>query len=63
MDTGLLVRAGLAAGPYLARQQQWDDAGVLLHNAFTRDQSQAIAAVVLPAMTRIAEHAPGMRFR
>jgi tetratricopeptide (TPR) repeat protein len=58
VDTGLLVRAGLAAVPYLLRQQQWDRAGALLENAFVRDPSRANAAAVLPAIEQITGHEP-----
>jgi hypothetical protein len=53
-DTGLLVRAGLAAVPYLVRQQQWSDAGYLLEHAFIAEPSRANAAAVLPAIEEIA---------
>jgi tetratricopeptide (TPR) repeat protein len=58
VDTGLLVRAGLAAVPYLLRQQQWDRAAGLLEGGFVRDPSRANAAAVLPAIQRIARHEP-----
>jgi tetratricopeptide (TPR) repeat protein len=58
VDTLLLVRAGLAAVPYLLRQQDWNEAAVLLENAFLQDPSRASAAALLPAVTRIAEHNP-----
>jgi hypothetical protein len=54
--TGLTVRAGLAAVPYLIRRQQWTTAGVMLENAFVRDPSRANAAAVLSAIQEIAEH-------
>ncbi len=58
VDTRLLVRAGLAAAPYLMRQGNWSDAGFLLERAFNRYPSRANAAAVLPAVRRIIEHAP-----
>jgi hypothetical protein len=58
VNTGLLVRAGLAAVPYLLRQEHWDDAARLLENAFLRNPSRASATVMLPAITRIADHSP-----
>jgi tetratricopeptide (TPR) repeat protein len=58
VDTGLLVRSGLAAVPYLLRQQQWDKAGTLLQTAFVRDPSRANAAAVLPAIGVIAGQQP-----
>ena len=58
VDTGLLVRAGLAAVPYLLRQHQWDHAAALLERGFLRDPSRANAAAVLPAIEQIARHEP-----
>jgi hypothetical protein len=58
-DTGLLVRAGLAAVPYLIRQRRWSDAGYLLERAFNAEPSRANAAAVLPAVEEIAAHDPG----
>ena len=58
VDTGLLVRAGLAAIPYLLRRQQWDRAAALLEGAFVRDPSRANAAAVLPAIEQITRHEP-----
>jgi tetratricopeptide (TPR) repeat protein len=55
-DTGLIVRAGLAAVPYLMRRQQWTAAGTMLESAFHRDPSRANAAAVLPAIREIADH-------
>jgi hypothetical protein len=56
--TRLVVRAGLAAVPYLIRQKQWTQAGSLLEWAFTRDPSRSNAAAVLPAIQQIAAHDP-----
>ncbi|MBO0802517.1 MAG: CHAT domain-containing protein [Nocardiopsaceae bacterium] len=56
VNTELVVRAGLAAVPYLLRQEHWDRAAVLLENAFVRDPSRVNAAAMLPAITRIADH-------
>jgi hypothetical protein len=58
IDTGLLVRAGLAAVPYLTRQEQWTSAAYLLERAFVRDPSRANAAAVLPAIQEIAARDP-----
>jgi hypothetical protein len=58
VDTGLLVRAGLAAVPYLLRQEQWTSAAYLLEGAFVRDPSRANAAAVLPAIQEIAARDP-----
>ncbi|MDQ2882564.1 MAG: CHAT domain-containing protein [Actinomycetota bacterium] len=56
-DTGsLVVRAGLAAAPYLLRQHDWDTAGSLLEQARLRDSySPVTAQVVIPSLRRIAE--------
>jgi len=51
--TGLMVRAGLAAVPYLIRRQQWAAAAYLLERGFNRDPSRANAAAVLPAIQEI----------
>ena len=58
VDTGLLVRAGLAAIPYLLRQRQWDHAARLIEAAFVRDPSRANAAAVLPAIEQITRREP-----
>jgi len=51
--SGLVVRAGLAAAPYLMRRGEWSAAGSLLERAFHRDPSRATAAAVLPALRAI----------
>jgi hypothetical protein len=56
VDTRKLVRAGLAAVPYLLRQQRWTDAAALLGGAFIRDPSRANAAAVLPSIEQITRH-------
>jgi hypothetical protein len=58
VDTGMVVRAGLAAVPYLLRQEQWTVAATVLDQAFIRDPSRANAAAVLPAIQEIAAHDP-----
>jgi hypothetical protein len=57
-DTRLMVRAGLAAVPYLLRQEQWTTAAYLLERAFTAEPSRANAAAVLPAIQEIAARDP-----
>jgi hypothetical protein len=57
-DTGLMVRAGLAAVPYLIRRQQWTTAAFMLERAFNRDPSRANAAAVLPAIQDITDRDP-----
>jgi hypothetical protein len=56
-DTGqAVVRAGLAAAPYLLRQHDWDTATCLLEQARMRDFfSPIIVQAVLPPLRRIAE--------
>jgi tetratricopeptide (TPR) repeat protein len=56
VNTRLLIRAGMAAAPYLMRQKQWDAAARLLELAFSQDPSRKNAAAVLPAITQLARH-------
>jgi hypothetical protein len=58
VNTGLLVHAGLAAVPYLVRQELWLDAATLLDDAFLRNPSRSNATTMLPGMQRIARHVP-----
>ena len=58
VHTGLLVRAGLAATPYMIRQGQWTDAARLLERAFLLDPSRRSAAVALPAIEQITSYDP-----
>ena len=53
-----MVRAGLAAVPYLIRRRQWDAAAFLLERAFIGDPSRANAAAVLPAIQEITDRDP-----
>jgi tetratricopeptide (TPR) repeat protein len=53
-DSGLTVRAGLAASPYLLRRGDWITAGSLLEHAVIRDSSPGTVQAVLPALRRIA---------
>ena len=53
-DSGLIVRAGLAAVPYLLRRGYWDAARALLGNAIVRDRSPGVIAAALPALRRAA---------
>jgi hypothetical protein len=57
-NTGLMVRAGLAAVPYLMRRQQWAAAAFMLECAFNSDPSRANAAAVLPAIQEITARDP-----
>jgi tetratricopeptide (TPR) repeat protein len=56
VDTGLIVRAGFGAVPYLIRQEQWEPAAATLEFAFNRDPSRANAAAMLPLVQKIADH-------
>jgi tetratricopeptide (TPR) repeat protein len=53
-DSGGVVRAGLAAAPYLLRCGDWDTAAVLLEHAVMRDRSPGTVQAVLPSLRRIA---------
>jgi hypothetical protein len=57
-DTRLLVHAGLAAVPYLVRQEQWTQAAALLESAFNQEPTRANAASALPAIEQISRHFP-----
>jgi tetratricopeptide (TPR) repeat protein len=57
-DTRLLVRAGMAATPYLMRMRKWRRAEILLYNAYIRDQSKVNAVIMLPAIRQIVRHRP-----
>ena len=50
-----IIRAGLAAAPYLLRLQDWDTAGALLEQALMRDASPATIQAALPALRAIAD--------
>ena len=50
-----VIRAGLAAAPYLLRLQDWDTAGALLEQALIRDESPATIQAALPALRAIAD--------
>jgi len=51
----VIIRAGLAAAPYLLRLQEWDTAGALLEQALLRDRSPATIQAALPALRAIAD--------
>jgi hypothetical protein len=55
----LVVRAGLAAAPYLLRLGTWSQAGDMLDDALMRDSSQATASAALPALRTIATAVKG----
>jgi tetratricopeptide (TPR) repeat protein len=56
-----IIRAGLAAVPYLLRLQKWETAGTLLERALIRDGSPATIQAALPALRALADatHEPG----
>ena len=52
----VVVRAGLAAAPYLLRRHDWNIAGALLEQAWHRDSHSPVTArAVIPPLRRIAE--------
>jgi tetratricopeptide (TPR) repeat protein len=53
-DGALVVRAGLAAAPYLLRRGDWDNAAFLLEQAVMRDEAPRTTQAVLPSLRRIA---------
>ncbi|HET9658148.1 MAG TPA: hypothetical protein VFP72_22535 [Kineosporiaceae bacterium] len=54
--TGLLVRAGLHAAPYLIRLHDWDTAGTLLERARQADLFNPVTALaVIPLLEAIAD--------
>ena len=56
---GLVVRAGLAAVPYLLRLNAWEDAGQLLDRVLQRDDQRATVVAALPALEQIAKASVG----
>ena len=56
VHTPLLARAGLAAVPYLVRQQDWAAAASGLELGFLADKSRANALAMLPYIRRAAGH-------
>jgi hypothetical protein len=58
VHSGLLVRAGMAAVPYLVRQEQWTVSAGMLERAFNEDPSRSNAAAMLPAVQQMASHDP-----
>jgi tetratricopeptide (TPR) repeat protein len=53
-DSRLVVRAGLAAAPYLLRRGDWDTARTLLDHALLRDGSPGTVQAALPPLRRVA---------
>jgi tetratricopeptide (TPR) repeat protein len=59
VHSGMAVRAGMAAVPYLVRQQDWTQVAALIEGAFNRAPSRANAAAMLPAIQQAVGHNPG----
>ena len=55
----LILRAGLAAAPYLMRRDRWDSASWALEQMIARDESPATIAAALPLLRRIAAATAG----
>jgi hypothetical protein len=53
-DGELVVRAGLAAAPYLLRRGEWNTAAALLEDSVMRDRSPGTMQASLPSLRRIA---------
>lgn len=58
VDTGQVVRAGLAAVSYLVRRGRWAPAAAMVYEAIIRAPTRANAAALRPAIERIAEAEP-----
>jgi hypothetical protein len=54
-DGQAIIRASMAAVPYLLRLQVWSTAALLLDRALVRDQSPATSQAALPALRAIAD--------
>jgi len=54
--SGLALRAGIAAVPYLLRLREWDRAAELLSMVLQMDHSASTAQAVIPPLRRIAEN-------
>ncbi len=55
----VIVRAGLAAFPYLSRRREWETASAMLERTVQLDGAPATLAAVLPRMRRIVEATAG----
>jgi tetratricopeptide (TPR) repeat protein len=49
-----IIRASLAAAPYVLRLKEWETAGSLLEQVLMRDQSSATIQAALPALRAVA---------
>jgi tetratricopeptide (TPR) repeat protein len=56
VNTGLIVRSGFAAAPYLIRQEKWEEAAARLEFAFNRDPSGPNATAILALVQEIARN-------
>jgi hypothetical protein len=57
--TTMVIRAGLSAARYLLRLHRFSEAGEMIEQVLTHDQSMATATTVLPLCTAIVEAASG----
>jgi len=60
--SGLVIRAGLSAAPYLVRLHEWEIAAQALEHALTRDRSRAAARAALPALRTVVAAVAGTDF-
>jgi PAS domain-containing protein len=60
--SGLVIRAGLSAAPYLVRLREWEIAAQALEHALTRDRSRAAARAALPALRTVVAAVAGTDF-
>jgi tetratricopeptide (TPR) repeat protein len=60
---GAIVRAGLAAAPYLIRRGDWHTAGMLLERAVQRDASPGVSRRVLGLLAQIVAGDPDPQHR
>jgi len=60
--SGLVIRAGLSAAPYLVRLHEWEIAAQALEHALTRDCSRAAARAALPALRTVVAAVAGTDF-
>ncbi|MER7281587.1 CHAT domain-containing protein [Dactylosporangium sp. NPDC000244] len=54
-DTATVVRAGLAAAPYLLRLADWDTAAWVVELALMRDETAGVAQVAVAYLRRVAD--------
>jgi tetratricopeptide (TPR) repeat protein len=56
-----IVRAGLAAFPYLSRRQEWQTAAAMIERVADFDHAPATAAALVPRMRRVVEATAGTK--